>query len=592
MPAPTARTRRYTDRLSMRIRSTRTMAALALLWLAACGGAEGLDAPDPTLTDPDAGRGTEQALTHLREDFDSRRNIESISSAELDLNRGALTLPATRFPVLDGEGDNLVDGPMQRNGLVEGGDIVITHKSSVVASDSLELRAAKTIVIDGEVRVGPGGMTLVAAERIELSATSIVDSKGPVRLMVADPDGTIVIAGRLITRSTGESTQRPNIEILGRGSLVVLGEVTTEAAARQRGGDVKIAVYSDVRVEGAYARISARAQADGAAGIVSLRSDAEVRITDGGSVGRSRSGEGQLADIDGAIEIQGASIFVDDDCRIASTDAGYGSAIDLVARDLIRTGERAEILAGESESGATVRMKASRIDVGVSAAIVAGSGLSRAGNLEIEASEALTVAPDARLLGGDGRCTRGGDVVVTVAGTVTVSAPARIAGGDGGTDVDTVQCNRTSVGGTVRIVAHEVSGVSDAVYPGIGEPNGETEIRIDPTLTVDAVNLAVRTTGEVRSIAFERGAEAVGRVPRLIELAAETPTNTRIVVELSGATSSDGPFDAWYPVGSDDSSELSALAEARWFRYRVTLSGRAYDAPILDFFDIDLSPIY
>lgn len=593
MPAPGARRPRYTAQLCMRTHAHLLPFGLGLAILTACGGTFPAEARHGDDADPTPYETGDAPLTRLREDFDNRRRIESIARAELDVNRGALTLAATRFPTLDGTGEQYVSGTMQRNGLVEGDDIVLARSSAVVAPDSLELRAASTVTVSGDVRIGPGGMTIVASKRIVITETAALDSKGPVTLMIADPDGSVQIDGRLVTRSTAESTQAPNITILGRGSVIVTGELRTEADADQHGGDVRIEVYNDVRIVGPEAHVAAYAHEGGSPGVVTVRSEADVRVTEGATLGRLGDADIEtVKDTDGAIDVQAASIIVDDASHIVSDTSRFGSGIELAARDLIRAGEGAQIRAGETEIGAPLRMRAATIDLGVSAVVAAGPGHSGGGNLEIRASSALTIAPNAQILAGEGRCAAGGDVLIVVSGELTASTPATIAGGDGGTASDTLECPGDFEGGGVTVIAHEASGLDEVVAPGRGQPAGSVELSMDRTVIVERVVLAVQTSGEVQSVPLRRDPLAIGRVPRLVELSAEAPTGTRIVIELAGADTHDGPFDTWFPVGSDDPEELAPLSSAAWFKYRVKLSGRAFDAPVIDFFDIDLAPAF
>ena len=48
----------------------------------------------------------------------------------------------------------------------------------------------------------------------------------------------------------------------------------------------------------------------------------------------------------------------------------------------------------------------------------------------------------------------------------------------------------------------------------------------------------------------------------------------------------DGAFD--FAVLTAD--PVHKLSTARYFKYRVHLSGRAFDTPLVDYFDIDLAP--
>lgn len=567
------------------------VAILALPLLAACGTSAFDESPEPrkaTLPPP-----RDPPTDRLREDFDSERLIAMNTGALIDVNAGTLSLAAAHFPDLVGEGENYVDGTMMRNGLLEGGDITVSPSSEVMASDSIELRAAHSVTVGGLMRVGPGGATIVARDRIEILPSAFLDSKGPIRMMIADPDGEIIVAGEVVARTTGESIEPAGIEIIGRGAVTVHGQLKTEAFDGQVGGDISIAVYNDVEVAGPMASIFAYAGPGSRAGTVRIRGDSEVRISDMAAVGRDSSFGTNGMDVpgrDGAIEIQGASILVDDDSQISANGPNGGGAIDLIARELIRTGERSQIVSGPGPVGGRLTLKASLIEIGVSSVVAAGSGVNSAGHLHMDAWSRIAIEPDARLRAGDGGCARGGDVRINVSGIITVSEPAQISAGNGATDYENLACSQQDPGGSIEITAHEMRGVEKAVRAG--SPDGSINIRLDPELAIAPANLAVRTGGVVVSHPFSRSIDAVGLVPRLLDISKTEPMGTNVIVELSGADEADAPYGDWYDVDTADAKDLERLSQSVWFKYRVTLEGRAYDAPELDFFDIDLAPTY
>ncbi|MCB9650355.1 MAG: hypothetical protein H6730_27780 [Deltaproteobacteria bacterium] len=189
---------------------------------------------------------------------------------------------------------------------------------------------------------------------------------------------------------------------------------------------------------------------------------------------------------------------------------------------------------------------------------------------------------------GDTACGAGGDVQIAVSGLVRTRDGTVVQGGAGSAAFWSAACTHSAAGGNIIVQAREGEGLEDGLLGGAGVPDGEVRLELNPELTVPPPSLTVGTSGRVVSKVIDRGLAAVGQVPLLVGSEARLPEGTSAVIELAGASNLAEPFEDW--VAADDPAALVALANAQYLRYRVTLTGRVFDAPELDYFELDLSP--
>ena len=164
-----------------------------------------------------------------------------------------------------------------------------------------------------------------------------------------------------------------------------------------------------------------------------------------------------------------------------------------------------------------------------------------------------------------------------------------LQGGDGGTEVGDA-CLGGYAGGDVTIFAQQTTGPIDGIsLPGMGAPVGAKRIEVDPTYTRDVPDIQVSPVGWVVSKVIDRGAQAAGDTPRLLEARQGTPAGTFVKIQLAGGDDPDALFDVWYDAAVDSPDALAPLAGARYLRYRVWLKGRTLDTPVIDGFDLALT---
>ncbi len=548
----------------------------------------GTQRPGPSM---DASASPPPLASLIVEDFDNKRQLDSeMGNVEVDANQGIATLSSKNIPALEGTGVESYEGRVESDGLIEAESILIHEEGLMIASDSLELRATDQVRISGRVRAGRGGITVIASRSIAI--TGELESDGPVQLIVTSEKGMIEIAGRILTYANIDQERAPDITLAGRGQISIQGELQTFAPDGTTGGSILINVYDNIRVSGFGAYIAANAEPEGTAGAIQLKSESEVYLEEG-----ARLGSGSFdpmspdkASLGGDIDVQGSTIVLGEQTHIiAGAAAGpWAGSVLLAASNIIQTQASASIRAGYGQVGGSIWLKAREMIIGPSSIIEPGEGVTQAGNTSVEAKDAVTLQSGATLWGGRGECTIGGDLRIRVGGLLQAEPGATVAAGEGGNSLN-AQCGALHPQGALRIDARAATGLDQAISYAIGMQEKVT-VNIDPELSVPAPNLTVSTSGILVTRTFDRGASLIGLQPQLLELQAFTPDKTSVVLELSGASSPDGPFDDWKVLSPDQGDDLSDLREAQYFRYRLLLSGRTFDAPVIDHFSINLAP--
>lgn len=581
------------------------MVAVVALLLSACDVNVPISAVDAGLPTADAGAhpaGSDAGNTllpelietqHVLEDFENRNFIDPLLSENvvIDTNRGVATLPAERFPSLtDGKIMNLVS-TSEFEGVVEGASILLEPGVEIEAMDAIELRAADTLRISGRLRAGPGGITLVAGRSLFVDGR--VESLGPIRVRLASEEGLIHVSGKLLTQSV-RSGQSAEITILGRGDVDVSGEIRT-GDGLSGSGLVLISSYHDVHIDGALAFVSSGSASEGTSGSVQVLSEGEVEISNGAIVGSGRSSYETSEQLGpgaggGDIEIRAVSrVRAHARARVlAGAHVGrVGGALRLVSGDELLLSQ-AELTGGEGGLGGAVQLEARTASIGPDVSVSGGNGLDGGGTIELSTADALAM----QLLvmrGGATECGDAGSVRIHVGGRILVGSEVSLLGGPGGRSSN--RCIDGGRGGDVVVLAKqgESSLLTAASMPGNGARSGERSVTIDRDYERPMPDVRVRTMGALVSRVIDRGAQAVGSTPRLLSFQRLTPEETEAKIQLAGATSPQGPFEPWHEANAEDAESLRALKEARYFRYRVWLQGRALDAPEVDTFELDLS---
>ena len=216
------------------------------------------DAEGSNVDDADEQGFPRLAESVVREDFNNTDWIVEAQGIVYDVNLGRLALPVQFLPQTTATGTTVFTGTSDADGLLEAEFILVEEQATVEAADAVELRAAREVQVLGRVTAGVGGVTVQAGSRILI--TGEIESDGPIRLLLTDPEGQIEILGRVATRTGLDPVDpdAPPIEILGRGSAVIQGQVATDAAEGRIGGDIFVNVYGDIGIDGGHLGATAR----------------------------------------------------------------------------------------------------------------------------------------------------------------------------------------------------------------------------------------------------------------------------------------------------------------------------------------------
>lgn len=579
------------------LRYHRALWALSFALIGGCG-ANDANLYAPPAPSPDAGVQLPQlpALKTIREDFANLELIQRTAGVIVDVNSGLVHLPVKQFPALLGDPLKTFEHMEELNGIVAANTILISSGGGVRASDSIELIAKDLVRVTGEISAGPGGVTIAAGKNIIIEGT--IGSEGPVRLMLADPEGTISIKGRIVA-SSGDDLERPaSIEVLGRGKIEIDGLIRTESRGLQPAGAISFDTYGNIRITGP-AQIASSAPAGGANGSIKIRSESKVEIVNNASIGEAYGNDPLTSSLGfaGNIDIQGQEVVVGDSVNIVASSAleNEGASVVIAAGKTFTTGAGSWICGGTGTTGGTVAVHVDSAIFGTGSEIKAGTGFHRAGAVLVEAATSLTLSEESRLVGGDGICADGGKTSVFVAGELVLQPGFSIRGGSGGVRTVQPSCSlQTFRGGSVEVVARSFSGEGslDSITTGSGEIRADRSVRLDPQNQVEQPALTVSASGSIESKVIDRGAETIGQVPILRDFTiAARPDGTRVRLEVAGGVSSDED-PRWIAVSLEGTlDQLESLRDAQYFRYRLTLIGRAFDTPVADYFEIDLAPL-
>jgi hypothetical protein len=572
--------------------------ALAIAsFIGGCAGDSLDQVPNDPPRSPDAGTSVETTpLKIIREDFANQELIEATTKGVLvDVNTGMVRLETRRFPELLGDPLKTFEHMEELNGIVAADQILISSGGGVRASDSIELIAKDFVRVIGEISAGPGGVTIAAGKNIIIEGS--INSRGPVRLMLANAQGTIRIKGSIRATSGDDLERSAAIEVLGRGKIDIEGVIRTESRGLLPAGSITFDTYGDIRIAGP-GQIASIAPPGGANGALTIRSESKVEIVNDASIGETYGVDPLSSSLAtaGDISIQAQEVIVGDHVNIVASSAleNTGARVMIKAGKTFTTGSDSWICGGTGRVGGDVSVHVEKAIFGPGSEIKAGTGFFNAGTVLIEASSALEMMTGASLVGGDGICGDGGKTSVFVAGDLALAPEFTITGGNGGGTELQPSCSlQTFHGGAVEVVARSFSGEGNlsSIKTGTGAIRSDRSVRADPMHAVDAPTLSVSAFGSIESKVIDRGSEAIGEIPVLRELTVPVrPEGTLVKLELSTATH-DGDVATWFEAVLGDLTSLEELRNERYFRYRLTMIGRAFDTPVVDYFEIDLAPL-
>ncbi|MFO0729114.1 MAG: hypothetical protein U1E65_35365 [Myxococcota bacterium] len=545
------------------------------------------DAGNTVLPRPDAGVTLPKPWT-FHEDFSSPESIDTSSVAIVDLNSGTVSLPSRAFRELPVNADGVAT-LTQYAGAVRASSIVVSSASVLEGSDSVDLRATRTIRITGRIHAGAGGVAISAGEEIFIDGS--IESDGPVYLEVSSEDGRIEVNGRIQTLDAADRSSG-NIGLTTRGRIKIAGALGTGAGGATS-GDIALQSYGPVELVGPGAVIVPGASSAGHSGSVSINTEATITI-DGAIVhggeadltGNARSTSG------GDVILHGASVRVLERAEIAAGPALDGTAgrVEVVSEGALLLQSYAKILGGAGRLGGRVSIDARTATI--AGVIGGGDGIDAPGWAVIGTAGPLWLDTGAQIAAGGGVCAQGGDTVLLIAGRLTVGQdPITISGGVGGTGEQSAHCAGMYPGGNVSITAQDFVGSFDNVIrPGSGRPAGAIALHPTPSFTRPLPDIHVRVEGWVISRAIDKGAFR-GQLPVLADLSADMPAGTFVVVELAAADEEATEPLTWHAISVGSSEEVEALRDAKSIRYRLYLKGRALDVPTVDYFDLSLGPL-
>jgi hypothetical protein len=579
------------------------MIAVAIA-IEACGA--GLSSPSvdggPSFTDAGTSGRQPTVTTRIREDFDNQQLVDEASNVVIDYNRGLVTLPTFVFPEISSDRLTTYANDIDVNGTVQASDIVLDERAKLNASDSIQLLARNLLRVTGEIHAGAGGVTLAAGEQVIVDGTIV--SEGPIKILLGDNTGTVAIAG-IVNAISSAGRQPADLRIIARGTVTIAGQVFASGDMGEQAGDVEISAYGKVTVRGAGASIVSSARMNGKTGGVHIKSESAVEITDGAVVGGRDDSMMSLGSPPppmtppnafglagaGDVEIQAPRITVGESASViaASTFSGVGGSVLIVAGERLDTLVRSVIGSGSGDSSGSISIHSLVTNVGDYALIQAGTGASSVKAVSIESSGVMTMGRDSAIVGGIGGCAAGGDVIVHVAAELEIMPGGWIKGGAGGQLTTALGCGAVlHPGGNVEVIARSGIGTEGAISGGTGSRTGSVHEVFMEGFEVPPPMLEAGTEGLVDSRVIDRGEASVGIVPILVEAKYAAVVGTSVDIELGGGSSPDGPFE--YLDLSTSPSGADGLSGSRYFKYRVRLHGRAFDTPIVDYFDIDLAP--
>jgi hypothetical protein len=542
--------------------------------------------------------------TRIREDFDNHNFVDQQSNVIIDYNKGLVTLSTPVFPEIDDTHLQTYQNAIDVNGTVQASDIVVDGKAMLNASDSIELLAQHLLNVTGEIHAGAGGVTLAAGDQVIIDGR--IDSEGPIKILLGSNTGTVAIAGTVNAISAMTTS---DLKIIARGQVNITGQVMASADMGLASGDVLISAYGKVTVTGVGAAVVTSAQAQGTTGALRIQSETNVEISNGAFVGGVNTALNQgpppypplvppmqqdpsVALLGaGDIQIQARVVTISETAQVvgASTLKGTASSVLITAGDELDIIHHARILSGSGDTTGAIKIASTLTTISDASLLESGTGASAVQAIEIDSASLMTIGRDSSITGGDGTCASGGDITVHVGDALSMDPGATIHGGSGGTLVAMLGCpTALHRGGNIDVIARGAMGVQGALVAGSGASPGTIDVMLEPDYQLASPMLEPDTVGWVESRPVDRGDVSMGLSPILVSSRLTIPRGTSVAIQLGGAETPDGPYD--FVDLSSIGMPADALKSDRYFKYHVALGGRAFDTPIVDFFDIDLAP--
>jgi len=531
---------------------------------------------------------------YIEEDFDHRQFINEAlnSNVTIDVNRGEVFLPTIVLPNSVGKEDpnQQVTRLGEYDNAEQSHSIIIDDNTSLRGRDAIELEAYDTIRITGSLSAGNGGISLSANKGIYIDGN--IESSGPIRLRLTQPDGKIMITGMVNTTSSSNRASG-SIHMLSRGEVTVSGVVKTGNAQYADSGQIEIVSYGSVTVTRNTAILKTGDSEGGNSGAISISSESALSVKDGSSIesGEALSlGERNSTLNAGNVTLRVDELDLEDNTKLIAGRCGNcsGGNIDVIAAVRMVAGQNVEVRAGDGLTGGETSLNVGSATIGKNSSVYGGAGREHAGRVFIDTAGRLKLRYQAQLIGGQGKCTDGGPVVGLVGNELVVTVGSKIKGGD--STLDGEDCIAPTKGGDVQLFCRKITGpIEHVTEGGNGSRQGESQLTSNSNYSREDPIPHPNTVGHLESKVFDRGDLGLTMSPVLVSSEFGLPEGTRIDLLLCGALNPDGPFGEWY-VPDAQGNYSDELQRFRYLKYRVQLHGRSLDTPVADRFEIDLVP--
>ena len=476
----------------------------------------------------------------------------------LDQNRGVLTLPTESLPPFSLATRELLFTSRETIREEISGALVFVGGSAELAFLDGGTITGDEVIISGRIEVGSGGLLISANKKLEITGT--IESRGPVTL-ATDVEGIIDISGAIRLQSNGNAEEQ--IRIVGRGQTELSGviEIIPHAGREEQTENraIEIDTYGPLFVDGG------RMEAPGRSRGILLRSDDAVTLREESQV---------LASAGAEVVVEAQSVVLEQSTiTFAEANIETGGKVQIRSNSLsLRKG--AQIIAGQGNEPGRFEIESSTVTLASASAIRAGKGSENPPSSFVRATH-LEMSGASEISGADVRCGSGGDIQILVAGRVSISSASQIRGGS---VIEAGGCPANlEAGGNVEIEAHTFNTQPDAFAGGTGSISGSVRQNVNPSRTLNFREIIPRPSGFALSKRFLReagisGAPTIARFERLL------PPGTQARVFVQSAN-----FESEI---LREGERLDVFEDATSLQFRFELSGRRFDAPILDHLEI------
>ncbi|MBX2812401.1 MAG: polymer-forming cytoskeletal protein [Myxococcales bacterium] len=496
----------------------------AMILCAACAS-KGHESPSPyndASPAPTAPDDSADSSPNWLESFDQRNTSTKLrGQAELDSNRGVLTLETSAIPNPEGEELIHLETPLvDEAGRMSGDILQLAAEQTFSIPDGIELHGQTAVIIEGSVQVGEGGIQIAARETVRIEGT--IESAGPIEVYITEPTGAVSIRG---------SIQSPYISILGRGRIQMNGTITLSPQQAQAPSLI-LDTYGDIEL-GPDLRIE-------------TEGEAEIQIQTAGQVQFAPNALQTPSSPRLHWSVEAKLI------HMLNNFSGQLGSFHMTAEETIQfeNNTKLEVL------GSQFVIVGPYINLGSSTAF---TNLHPAPRVYLEARNQLVVGQNVNITAIPSECNKASPSIQVLAGLYSGEGTAFF------TTTSTVSTEECST----RVAAQDLNGLAPIITPNM-------DIQLEPDLSFDPPLLNTRTYGQWRSEPFQVPA---GTYVNLDPASITVPFGTRVQVSMATSNNSSSvaedflnPDDGMWQIPDDHS----------WAVISIELDGLRYDAPIVD----------